>query len=249
MKGLKGKIEQTFCWCKKMKIKLKKPHEWGHFIDPESLEIKELIGEIPNNSLVIFRIREFKAELGRNVIITRYANISKNTLVYLIKRDFIKKLRKQIVQYMLNKNKIPPKVTFAKEITEKAPIELVYSFSSTMFFQMKITENDLDGKNPKEFFEKLITASDKDFFETKKDKRWKIEYAPNGRALCKKCRRQIKEKEVRLGEFQTFENQLIQQFYHFKCVDWSKQKEHLINGINDLTELDKQKLMRKLKSK
>jgi hypothetical protein len=150
---------------------------------------------------------------------------------------------------MLNKNKIPPKITFTKKLVESKPVELSYNFSSGIVFQMKFTEKSLEGKNPKEFFEKLISSSDRDFFKTNEERRWKIEYAPNGRSICKKCKRQIREKEIRLGELQRAENILTQKFYHFKCFDWSKQKGILIQGINDLSELDQQKTKKRIKPK
>jgi len=183
------------------------------------------------------------------VILTRFARVSKSTLVYLSKKDFTNRLATLCMKYMLSKNKIPPKITFTKKLLEGKPVELSYNFSSGIAFQMKFTEKSLEGKNPKEFFEKLISTSDRDFLKIDEERRWKIEYAPNGRSLCKKCKRQIREKEIRLGELQREKNLLVQQFYHFKCFDWSKQKGILIHGINDLSELDQQKVKKKIKPK
>ena len=79
------------------------------------------------------------------------------------------------------------------------------------------------------------------------EKIWKIEYAPNGRSLCKKCKRQIKEKEIRLGEPFYIDEQLTFHWNHLNCSDLSKLKRDMVIGLDDLEELDKKRIEKKLK--
>ena len=229
-----------------MKIKLSKPNEWGYFINPETLEIQELAGEIQNDSLVIIYKREYRSDLSRSLIRILYAQVSKNMLVYQSKKDLSKRLAKLCSKYMIEKNTMPPKVTIAKEMKEDKPVELVYSFRKNEIFQFQVTNELLNGKNPKEYIERLIDVSDKDFYKIKEEKRWKVEYAPNGRALCKKCKRQIKSKEIRFGELQVVEDLMSQQFYHLKCIDWNKLKKDNVYGIDDLKEEDIKRISKKI---
>jgi len=230
-----------------MKIKLSRPNEWGCFIDPVTLDIKELKGEIPQKTLVIIRKREYKPEISRALISTIYAITSKSGLIYLTKRDFAKLLSKKCSEYMLEKEKIPLRVTLAKKIVENKPVELLYNIKKNKAFQLKITEELLKGKNPKEFIENLISASQVDIYTKEIEKTWRIEYTPRGGSICKKCKRQIREKEIRFSELQIEKNIIKQLVYHYRCMDWKKLKENLVHGLDNLKEEDQKQIKKKFK--
>lgn len=245
----KCKMDVKISLVKILKIRLSKPNEWGTFINPETLEIKEIVGEIPEKSIVIIRKKEYRSDLSRSVVNTHYATVSKNSLVYLSKRDVAKRLAKQCAQFMLKTGKIPQKITITRKIVENKPVELIYSFSTNEVFQLYITEELLEGKNPKNFIETLIASSDRDFLKTisEEEKHWKVTYAPDGRALCKKCKRQIKTKEIRIRKMPREEEPSRQEFYHFNCFAFSKIDPNKIHCINDLSEEDQKKIRKKLK--
>ena len=230
-----------------MKIKLSKPSEWGFFINPETFEIYELVGEIPNNSLVIINKKEYRNELGRNIILTNYALVSRNKLDYLSKKDMEKRLAKYCSTYILEKKSIPPRVTILKKLVDNKPVELVFVFRKNQNFTLKISEELLEGKNPKRIIEEIVTSSDEEYYKVNEEERWKVEYAPNSRALCKRCKKQIKSKEIRLCEIQTIEDILKKRYYHFRCFEWAKVNRNLVFGIESLKEIDQNQINKKLK--
>ncbi|MCE7741442.1 MAG: hypothetical protein GOP50_03200 [Candidatus Heimdallarchaeota archaeon] len=230
-----------------MKIKLRPPNEWGYYLNPETFEIRETIGDIPNNVLVVIRKKEYRAEISRSVFRTFYATISNNMLVYLSKKDTAKKLTKLCVQFMLEKGEIPPRVIIDQKRIENKPFELIFHFRTFATFPLKFSDNIFEDEEQKEHITTLINSIKTDFIKSREDNSWYIEYAPNGRTLCKKCKKQIKYKEMRITEIFSKIEQKDQRFYHFKCTDWSKLTSNLVKGIDKLTEDDQNQVKKKLK--
>lgn len=230
-----------------MKFQLNQKKEWGFFINPNNFQIGELKGEIPNGYIIILRKKEFEDSIGKSVIRSLYGLISKDKVSYLSKKQLSLKLSENCAQFILKNNKLPPKVSIEKKSKDKKPIELAFGFSKYDIFHLKITAEMLNGKDPKTILEKIIESSSKNLYKMETEKIWKIEYAPNGRSLCKKCKRQIKEKEIRLGEPFYSDEQLIFHWNHLHCVNLSKLKRNMVTGLDDLEEADKGRIEKKLK--
>ncbi|MFW9851598.1 MAG: PARP-type zinc finger-containing protein [Candidatus Thorarchaeota archaeon] len=230
-----------------MKFQLNRKKEWGFFINPNNFQIGELKGEIPNGYFIILRRREFEDSIGKSVIRNLYGLISKDNVNYLSKKEMALRLSERCAQFILKNNKLPPKVSIEKKPKEKKPIELAFGFSKYDVFHLKIAEEMLNGKNPKTVLEKIIESTSKNLYEMEMEKIWKIEYAPNGRSLCKKCKRQIKEKEIRLGEPYYSDENLIFQWNHLNCINLSKLNRNMVTGLDDIDETDKRRIEKKLK--
>ncbi len=232
---------------KKLKIKLHKPNEWGNYIHPDTLEVKDIVGEIPEKSIIIIKKKEFRSELSRSVIVTRYATISKGVLMYLSKTDASKKLAKLCATYMLRTKHFPPKVTVSGIKSEKKPVELVFTHTTSDTFQLLITEELLQGKNPYSFIENLIASSDKKHLKEQSEIQWIINKAPHGRGMCIKCKKQIKAGELRFKEMDSKDSIMNPDFYHYACFPFAKYEKETIHGIKDLTEEDQRKIRKTLK--
>ncbi len=229
-----------------LKIKLSKPNEWGNFIHPETLEIKEIVGEIPEKAIVIIRKKEYRSELSRSVVSTRYGVVSKGTLLYLTKKDISKKLAKLFVNYTHKHEKIPPKVTISEKRVDNKPVEITYNYSTNESFQFLLSEELLAGENPKKFIEKIITTSDNLFSKKESSKQWRVDNAPHGRSLCKKCKRQIRVSELNLREIKEKDDPSTTEFYHFSCFPFTKYDQFSIHGIKSLSEEDQRKVRKKI---
>ncbi len=230
-----------------MKFQLNPKKEWGFFINPNNFQIGELKGEIPNGYFIILRIRSFEDSIGKTVIRNHYGLVSKDQMNYLSKKQLSSRLSESCAKFILKNNKLPPKVSIEKKPKEKKSIELAFSFSQYDIFHLKITEEMLNGKNPKNTLEHIIESSSRNLYEIEKEKIWKIEYAPNGRSLCKKCKRQIKEREIRLGEPIYSDEHLSFQWNHLNCINLSKLKRSMVTGLDNLEEADKKRIEKKLK--
>lgn len=230
-----------------MKFQLDRKKEWGFFINPNNFQIGELKGDIPNGYFVILRRRDFEDSIGKTVIRNLYGTISKNQVSYISKKQLSSALSQKCAQFILKNDKLPPKVSIEKKPKEKKPIELAFNFSKYDIFHLKITGEMLDGKNPKATLDKIIESSSKNLYETEIEKIWKIEYAPNGRSLCKKCKRQIKTKEIRLGEPFYIDENLIFHWNHLNCINLSKLNRNMVTGLDDLEEVDRNRIEKKLK--
>jgi hypothetical protein len=104
----------------------------------------------------------------------------------------------------------------------------------------------LAGENPKQFIEKIIAVSDNLFSKKESSKQWRIGYAPHGRNLCKKCKRQIRVKELNLREMKDEENLSTPEFYHYSCFPFTKYDQFSIHGIKSLSEEDQRKVRKRI---
>ena len=196
---------------------------------------------------MILQKREFREDLSRSVITTRYALVSKGSLNYITKREVPKYLARRCSKIILKTNKIPAKTTVAEGLEEKKPVELIFNYSKNESFSFQITEELLEGKNPKQFIEKIITKSSKEFVKAQSGRQWIVGYAPHGRGLCKNCKRQIRDKELRLREMESQDSVLNPELYHFNCFPFSTVESDSIHGINKLKEDDQRRIQKKMK--
>ena len=230
-----------------MKFNLNRKKEWGFFINPNNFQIGELKGDIPNGYFIILRKREFEDSIGKIVIRNLYGLISKDQVNYLSKKEVSSRLSDRCAQFILKTNKLPPKVSIEKKPKEKKPIELAFGLSKYDIFHLKITGEMLDKKDPKTVLEKIVESSSKNLYEMEIEKIWKIEYAPNGRSLCKKCKRQIKNKEIRLGEPFYSDEHLTFHWNHLNCVNLQKLNRNIVTGMDNLEEADRRRIEKKLR--
>ena len=229
-----------------MKIKLSKPNEWGYYIDPFSLEMKEIKGEIPVKSLIIIKKRNYDKDVNRAVVKTTYAVMTKNGLRYLSKNDFSKALSKTCMNYILENKKSPPRTISIQKKEESNKIKLAYEFSKSEIFQISITDEMVEGKDLHEI-KKILDENSVTLTEISNvDNSWRVEYAPNGRSLCKACKKQIKVGEPRFVNIDSEEDFIKQQTYHFRCMDWKKMKKDYIQDLDNLKADDRQYLEKRL---
>jgi hypothetical protein len=229
-------------------MQLDRSKEWGFFINPNDFSIHELKGEIANESFIILRKRMFEEGVGKILIRSFYGIILNEKFVYLTKKELSERIAVQCAKFIIKNSKLPPRVTIEKQPKENKPVDLVYTFSYYDTFNLRITETMLDGKDPKTIIERIIAKSNKNLYEAETEKIWRLEYAPHGRELCKKCKRQIKKGEIRLGEpFHTIDY-LTYKWYHSKCLNLSKMEKDYVTGIENLKDEDKRRIEKKLKN-
>ena len=231
-----------------MKIRLSKPNEWGKYIDPETFDIKEIISEVPDKAVVVIQKREFRSELSRSVISTRYGAITKGSLIYVTKREASKRLAKQCSRIMLKTDKIPAHITISEKREESKPIDLTYNFSASDKFPFQITAELLEGQNPKQFLEKIIASTHPGNVEFNSEKDWIIGYAPHGRGLCNKCKKQIREKELRFRLMDSKDSVMNRELFHFKCFPIKNTNPESIHGESKLEEEDQKRLRKLIRS-
>ena len=137
---------------------------------------------------------------------------------------------------------LPPRTTISEIKSENKPIELIFNYSTNEKFPIQLTEELLEGQNPKQLIEKIKGASDKDFTDTSSGINWIIGYAPHGRGLCNKCKSRIREKELRFRLMESKDSVLNPELYHFKCFTKRLSKQDSIHGISKLREEDQKKI-------
>lgn len=228
-----------------MKIKLSQPKEWGSFINPVTLQKGELKGEIPEKSLVIIKKKEFREEIDKVVILTNYCVIQDNKLLNLPKKEFTIKLAKRCAEFIVKNKILPPNTSILKITSSDKPIQLSYTHSKQEIFELILTTSMFPEQDMNQIIVEIMNTTKKDVSE-EREKKWKIEYSPHGRIPCKKCKKQIRTNDIRIGESYYKDEELNFYWYHIYCFNLSTIKDTNIEGLDDLKEEDKKKIAKKL---
>ena len=229
-----------------MKIDLDSENEWGHFIDPDSFQIVEITDEVPQGSFVVIKEREYIEDIDRTVIQTTYGIIESNKFQPMNKRELSKFMSIACGIYILNFDKLPPKVMIEKQLKLDKPAQLAFIMSNRDTFHLKLEKSALEGGNPIEIINSIM--ENQDFTSTMYDReeRWKIEYAKSSRSKCRTCDSNIEKGTVRLGEPHYYENHLNYRWHHEDCVFLQRLEKENIKGLDNLEDDDRKRIEEKL---
>ncbi|MCG3260037.1 MAG: hypothetical protein H7644_09835 [Candidatus Heimdallarchaeota archaeon] len=225
-----------------MKINLDSDNEWGHFIDPDSFQIVEITDEVPDKSFVVFKEREYIDDIDRTVIQTTYGIIDGNKLQTMNKRELSKLMSKACAKYIIDFEKLPPKIMVEKKLIIDKPAQLAFILSNRDTFHLKIDKTALEGGNPYEVINSIMENQDFKLTMYDRDEKWKIEYAKSSRAKCRKCGLNIEKDTVRIGEPHYFEDHLNYRWHHEKCIFLQRFEKKNIKGLDLLEEKDRKRI-------
>ncbi len=229
-----------------MKIDLDSENEWGHFIDPHSFQIVEIIDEVPLGSFVVIKEREFIEDIDRTVIQTIYGIVEEKKFQPMNKRELSKLMSKACGKYILDFNQLPPKVMVKKKLQIDKPAQLAFIMSNRDTFHLKLDKDDLDGGNPYEIINSIIENQDFKSTMYDREEKWKIEYAKSSRSKCRTCSSNIEKDTVRLGEPHYFEEHLNYRWHHEDCVFFQRMDKENIKGLDTLNDEDRKRIEEKL---
>ena len=229
-----------------MKISLKKDEEWGFYVNPSSFQIFNIKEVIPEKSFVILKSREFLDEINRTIIRNTYGIVKNEKFEKMDKRDLSELISDACAKYILKHRNLPLNCKISPDLKFTKPAILALYVGTYDVLHLKISAEHLNGSNPKEILDPIIKKSSKSIFISKKEDRWKIEYARSGRSECRKCQSNIDKNAVRLGEPSYYQEHLSFKWYHEDCIDWSKFKKDQISGMEVLKESDRSRIQRKL---
>lgn len=167
-------------------------------------------------------------------------------MIYITKREVSKRLAKQCSEIFLKTNQIPPHISVSEKRSENRTIDLEYKYSAKESFAFQITEELVKGEKPIQTIKRIIATSETMSPKESSTRQWLIGYAPHGRGLCKICKKQIKEKELRIREMDSVDSVLNPELYHFDCFPFKKYEIDSLHGSNKLREEDQKKIRNKM---
>ncbi|MHA1828831.1 MAG: PARP-type zinc finger-containing protein [Candidatus Heimdallarchaeaceae archaeon] len=225
-----------------MKIELEKEKEWGYFISPQTFHVHTIKDEIPEESFVLIKEKEYNEEIDRIIIQTTYGIVNNNKFTPYNKREISKIMSKVCGKYILNNNSLPPKMRLEKELREKKPVYLAFQVTNYDTFHLKITNEHLSNMDPVEIFKGLLENESAKLTTYQQEDNWLIEYAKSNRSRCRSCGIKIEKGSIRIGEPYYFEDHLNYKWHHEKCVFWkSLDKNNLL--FNELKKEDKKRIL------
>ncbi|MHA1199096.1 MAG: PARP-type zinc finger-containing protein [Candidatus Heimdallarchaeaceae archaeon] len=216
--------------------------EWGYFVDPQSFQIVEIIDEIPDGFFVVLKEREYIEDIDRTVIQSSYGIVEGKKYQPLNKREISKLMSKACADYILNSNRLPPKIMVEKELQPDKPAKLAFIMTNYDTFHLLLDKSLLDGSNPLEIINSIL--ENETFKPTMYDReeKWKVEYAKSSRSKCKSCDSKIEKDTIRVGEPYFFENYLNYRWNHEKCIFWQRLDKEQIKGFDQLSEDDRERI-------
>ena len=225
-----------------MKMKLDSEDEWGYFIDPQSFQIVDIVDEIPDNSLVVLKEREYIEDLDRTVIQSSYGIVRENKYQPMNKREISKLFSKACADYVLKTKRLPPKILVEKKMQEDKDVKLAFVMTNYDTFHLTLNKTLLGGANPFEIINSVLqNATFKPILYDREEK-WKVEYAKSGRSKCKSCDKTIEKGSIRVGEPYYFETYLNYRWHHEKCIFWQRLELEQISGLDQLDVKDKERI-------
>ena len=221
--------------------------EWGYFIDPESFHIVEIVDEIPDGSFVVLKEREYIDDIDRTVTQTSYGIVDGRKYNPMNKREISKLMSRACAKYVLQNNRLPPKVMVEKELKDDKPARMAFVMSNYDTFHLNLDKNLLDDGNPAEIINSIMERETFKPTLYDKEEKWKIEYAKSSRAKCKSCGSNIEKGTVRVGEPYLFEAHLNYRWHHEKCIFWQRLEISDVKGLDQLDDGDRERIENLLK--
>ncbi len=213
--------------------------EWGHFIDPETFQIIEIVEDIPDGCFAVIKERQYIEDIGREIIQTTYGLVDGNKFQPYKKREISVLISKACADFILKENKFPPKVNVKDKLMEDKPAKLTFVMNQYDTFHLQLDKNLLRGANPIEILNPILEESSSSEDDEGK---WKVEYAKSSRATCKKCRMKIEKDTVRVGEPSFFQDHLSYKWHHERCVYWKRLSRFNVTGLDTLEDDDKYRI-------
>ncbi len=229
-----------------MKLELK-TDEWGYMIDPETLEMKNIIEEVPEGFFILIKAKEHVEDIGRTIVNTEYGYVEKNAFRPLDKRGLSAKISESCANYILQTNNMPRHITLKKDMKDNKPVELLFTLSVYDQFHLKLTPEQLKTDNPKELIEEIIKNTDFGKEEEEEEHKWKVEYAKSSRSTCKKCGEKIEKGVVRIGKPNLFQEHLNYQWHHVECIYWPSVFRSSFDDMSEINVEDREILKEKFK--
>ena len=229
-----------------MKIDLSSEDEWGYFIDPDSFQIVEIYDEIPDGSFVVIKEREYLDDIDRTVIQSNYGIVDGKKFQPMNKREISKLMSMACAKYILDFDKLPPKVMVEKQLQINKPAQLAFIMTNYDTFHLKLDKDALEGGNPFEIVNSIL--ENQTFKPTiyDRDEKWKVEYAKSSRSKCRTCGSNIEKGAVRVGEPHYYEMHLNYKWHHEGCIFFQRLEKENIKGLDKLEDEDRKRIEEKL---
>lgn len=221
--------------------------EWGYFFKPEEFYFAKLeeTNDLADGTYLFFKERAYIEDIGQTVIQTTYGVIRQDSFEVMNKREFSKYLAQCLVEYLITNNSFPKKIKLKEELQPRKVAKFMY-LAPYETFHLSIKQDMLPNKKDpyqfitvdlKEAFDKLLQSAE--------DKH-KIEYAKSSRATCRKCGEKIMKGELRIGKPHYFQEHLTYHWYHENCYYLKQLLPEDFDGLDNLEEEDKKRILSKL---